>query len=100
MLVLPMHRHQAPAELPQLAWRRGPSVKLGARTLAQVALKLESRATPRLERRLDRGTLGPMAHLVGTAPSAQCKSQRVDYQGLAAAGLAGEEVEAGLEANR
>ena len=50
-----------------------------------------------VEERLDAGRLGPVAHERRVGASAGGETQRVDQKALAGAGLAGEDVEAGLE---
>ncbi len=93
MLMLAVERDQVAPALTQRLGGRGPSVDAGRASLAELALQ-HQRDAVRFERSFDRCLVGPMADLVGAAPCPQGQAERIDDQGLAAAGLAGEEVQA------
>ena len=114
VLVLAVDVDQHPAELAELAGRRRPAVQARGAAAAdlaaqdQLGLRLEAhlgqqRAGGRdvgdLEDALHQCPLGAVADLLGAGPGTEREGESIDHQGLAAAGLAGEEVQAGAEAD-
>jgi hypothetical protein len=96
VLVLAVHADQPAGQLAQLARRRGPAVDAGLPAAPDLARQDRLPALA-LEGGVDHRALGAVADLVGAGPSAQRQAQGVDDQRLAAAGLAGQEVETGPE---
>jgi hypothetical protein len=99
VLVLPVHRDQVAPELAELRRACGAAVDPCGAALAKLPLEDQRRAA-RFEHALHRGPLGAVPHLVSTASCAEREAERVDDERLAAAGLAGEQVEAGTETHR
>src|SRR5579859_7836207 len=75
VLVLAVERDEIAPELAKLARGRGPSVDPGGALLANLPLENQPRA-PRLEDAFDAGAVGPVAHLIRPASSAQHQAQR------------------------
>src|SRR5581483_12377110 len=96
MLVLPVHRDQAASELPELPRSGGATVQASAGALSELSLQDELRSSG-VEDRGHGGAVGAMPHLVGRTSRAERQAQGVDDERLAAAGLAGEQVEARAE---
>ena len=94
MGVLAVNCNEAAAELAQLARRGGPSVDARDAALAHLSLQRD-----RIEHGLDAGVIRSVPHLAGVGPRPEGQAQRVDDQRLAAAGLAGEQVQARAEAH-
>ncbi len=98
VLVLAVQRHQVASELAQRLGGRRPSVDARRASLAQLPLQ-HQRNPVGLERAFDGRSVGSVADLVGAASRSKGQAQRVDDQGLAAAGFARQEVEARTEAD-
>jgi len=95
MFVLAVQRHEPVAQLAQLSRRGGSRVDACRASLADLAPQDD-----RIECGLHRGSISAVANLFGRRSRAEDETERVDDQRLAAAGLAGEQVEARPKTNR
>jgi hypothetical protein len=98
VLVLAVKRDEVAPELSQLTRTGLPAVNSRGAPFAELTPQDEGRAAG-FEDPFDRGALGAVPDLVGATPRAKRQAQRVDDQRLAAAGLAGEEVETGSKSD-
>ena len=96
MVVLAVHRHQAPPQLAQLAGVGRTPVDARGSALSKFPLEYK-RVAAGLEDAFDSRLVGAMADLVGPAAPPDREAQRVDDQRFAASGFAGEQVEAGAK---
>src|ERR1700674_2977515 len=96
--MLPMQRDEVVSELSQRFSGCLPAVDSRDASFAELALQ-HQRSPARLEHTLHRGAFGSVTDLVRPTLRTERQAQRVDDQRLAAARLAGQEVEAGPEAD-
>src|SRR5437899_10358131 len=96
VLVLPVDPDQIAPELAELRGACGAAIDPCSATFAKLPLEDQRRAA-RLEHAFHRSPLSAVPHLVSTASGAEREAECIDDERLAAAGLAGEEVEAGTE---
>ena len=114
VLVLAVDVDQQPAQLAELAGSRRAAVQPRGAAAAdlpaenELGLRLEAHLLQQregggdvgdLEHALDQRPFGAVADLVGAGPGAEREGQGVDDQRLAAARLAGQQVETGAEAD-
>ncbi len=112
--MLAVNAYQEAAKVAQLPRGGGPAVQAGsalspdlpgedqalARLVAHRLQRLrQGRDRADVEQRLGAGPIGSLADLIGAGARAQAEAEGVDDQGLAAAGLPCQQVEAGAEAH-
>src|SRR5258706_11783087 len=98
VLVLPMQGDQVATQLAELSRMRVAAVDARRAALTKLSLQCKRR-TAGFENALHSRPLRAVPNLVDTAPRAEGQAERVDDERLAAAGLAGQEVEAGTKAH-
>ena len=98
VLVLAVHSHQVSTQLAELPRVRAPAIDSCGAFLADLSQQHQGRPA-RLEKTLDRRTIGSMPDLVRPTPRAKRQSEGIDDQRLTASGLTREQIEAGPKPN-